>query len=123
MDDGTVEVHKKECKVATELGTLKGKTALDVHWKSHKILSFLVRINITGIDRMGLLNSITHVISNQQYVNMRAVKIDATSGYFGGYIDLYVHNKSDLDDLIKNLMKIKGVKKVERVEPETDDDD
>ena len=121
LDDGTVEVHKKECKVATELGTTQGKTALDVHWKSHKILSFLVRININGIDHMGLLNSITHVISNQLYVNMRAVKIDATSGYFGGYIDLYVHNKEDLDGLIKDIMKIKGVKKVERVEPEIEE--
>ncbi len=121
LDDGTVEVHKKECKVAVELGTTHGKTALDVHWKSHKILSFLVRIDINGIDRMGLLNSITDVISNQLYVNMRAVKIDATSGYFGGYIDLYVHNKDDLDGLMKDLMKIKGVKKVERVDPEIEE--
>ncbi len=122
LDDGSIEVHKKECKIATELGTTQGKTALDVHWKSHKILSFLVRINVNGIDRMGLLNSITHVISNQLYVNMRAVKIDATDGYFGGYIDLYVHNKEDLDALIKDILKIKGVKKVERVEPEVEDE-
>ncbi|HIE16130.1 MAG TPA: bifunctional (p)ppGpp synthetase/guanosine-3',5'-bis(diphosphate) 3'-pyrophosphohydrolase, partial [Bacteroidales bacterium] len=96
LNKGIIEVHKKECKYAIALGTTQGKTALDVHWKSHKILSFLVRIEINGIDRMGLLNSITHVISNRMYVNMRAVKIDATSGYFGGYIDLYVHNKDDL---------------------------
>jgi len=122
LDDGSIEVHKKECKIATELGTTQGKKALDVYWKSHKILSFLVRINVNGIDRMGLLNSITHVISNQLYVNMRAVKIDATDGYFGGYIDLYVHNKEDLDALIKDILKIKGVKKVERVEPEVEDE-
>ncbi len=121
LDDGCIEVHKKECKTATELGTTQGKTALDVHWQSHKILSFLVRININGIDKMGLLNSITHVISNQRYVNMRAVNIDVTSGYFGGFIDLYIHNKEDLNALIKDIQKIKGVKKVERVEPEIEE--
>ena len=33
-----------------------------------------------------------------------------------GFIDLYVHNTDDLDKLIRELSKVKGIERVKRVE-------
>jgi guanosine-3',5'-bis(diphosphate) 3'-pyrophosphohydrolase len=41
-------------------------------------------------------------------------------GVFEGTIDIYVHNTSDINNLIMNLIKIKGVESVYRVDTKDD---
>ena len=47
---------------------------------------------------------------------MRTINLHGHDGIFDGTIDLYVHNASDLNNLIMNLVKLKGVESVHRVE-------
>ena len=47
---------------------------------------------------------------------MRNINLTSHDGIFEGTIDLYVHNTKDLNNLILNLAKIKGVDAVNRVE-------
>jgi len=47
---------------------------------------------------------------------MRTIYFDSTDGIFEGYIDLYIHNTYDLNILIHDLKKIKGINSVNRVE-------
>ena len=49
-------------------------------------------------------------------VNMRTVNIEVHDGIFNGSLDLYVHSTKDLNNLIMNLIKIKGVDSVKRIE-------
>jgi len=83
-------------------------------------MSFLARIQISGIDKIGMINNVTNVISKELNVNIRTMYIESHDGIFEGDIDIYVHNTEDLNELIHNLRKIKGVNKVSRVE-EIDD--
>jgi GTP pyrophosphokinase len=87
-----------------------------VEWKSHKIYAFLASVSINGIDRQGVLYEIAKVIHFDLKVNIRSISIDASNGVFKGKIDLYVYNKKDLDNLISNIKKIKGIKTVNRTE-------
>ncbi len=115
-DKGEIEIHKTSCDKFEDLASKYGNNIINVTWAEHKILSFLTSIEITGIDKIGLLNDITGVISKELNVNMRSVSFDATDGIFKGTIYLYIHNKKDLDKLIDNIKKIKGVKTVKRIE-------
>ena len=49
-------------------------------------------------------------------VNIRKFYLGTEDGVFEGYIDLYVHDKSDLDKLIKKLNKIEGIQSVVRMD-------
>ena len=80
------------------------------------MMSYLARISINGIDRLGVINELTKEISLVLGVNIRKILIETHDGIFEGYIDLYVHNTDDLDQLIKSLKKIKGLENVIRTD-------
>ncbi len=115
-ENGIIEIHKTDCEKLKELGAKYGKNIVEIKWTSFRVLSFLARVRIKGLDRVGILQDITSVISDKRKINMRTVKIDATGGFFDGYLDLYVHNKEDLDAVIEELKQIKGMKTVRREE-------
>lgn len=115
-DDGKVTIHKKSCALAQNLASKRGEKIVQVKWSKHTILSFLARISLRGIDRIGIINDITREISLVLNVNIRKLFIQSHDGIFDGYIDLYVHNTKDLEDIIKKLKKIKGVDLANRVD-------
>ena len=94
----------------------QGNMLVPAKWTQHKVLSYLARIQLSGWDRFGVYNSITNTITKDLRINMRTINLHGHDGIFNGKIDLYVHNTSDLNNLILNLMKLKGVESVHRVE-------
>ena len=109
-----VIVHKKVCKEAISLATVQGEKIINAKWTKHTMLSFLARISLRGIDRMGIVNEITQFITLDLSVNIRKIHFETHDGIFDGYIDLYVHDTQDLEDIIKRLLKVKGVDSVTR---------
>ena len=115
-DDGTVTIHKKSCPVAGNLASKEGYRIVSAKWSKHFMMSYLARISLEGIDRVGVLSDLTRVISLVLGVNMRQLHIETHDEIFEGFIDLYVHNTDDLDKLIRSLQKVKGIERVKRVE-------
>ncbi len=111
-----VTIHKKKCPNAIKLLSSHKELIVPVKWTTHKVLSFLVKLAITGIDHFGIYNDITTVISKQLNVNIRTINLASHDGIWEGTIDLYVHDTKDVNNLIMNLSKIKGVDSVTRVE-------
>ena len=115
--DGTVTIHKKSCKVAETIAATHGDWVVVPKWlEQAEDASFLVRISLRGIDRVGMLNDITRYLSLVMGVNMRRLSLQAESGLFEGYIDLYVNSRDILDKLIKKLSSIEGIDNVTRSE-------
>ena len=115
-DNNQVTIHKKVCPQATALASIQGGKIVNVKWTKHIMLSFLARIEMKGIDRLGLVNDITKYITLVLSINIRKIHFETHDGIFEGYIDLYVHNTEDLDLLMKRIQKIKGVENVTRVD-------
>lgn len=113
---GQVVIHKTTCPQAVKLMSSQGDKIVTAKWKAHKILSFLATIEIQGIDRQGIMHSLTGLISNDLNVNMRAVSINSIDGVFNGTIDFYIHNVEDLNQMMSDIKKLKGVTKVRRIE-------
>ena len=118
-NDGVI-IHKKLCPNAQKIMSNFGDKIVAVKWTTHKVLSFLVRIEINGIDNIGIVNNLTNLISKELDVNMRTVYFNANDGVFEGFIDLYIHDTFDLDALMRDLKKIKGINSVKRVEQTED---
>ena len=115
VPDGTITVHKKSCSVAEEIAATHGDWVVVPQWPDETMeKSFLVRISLKGLDRVGLLNEISRYLSLVMGVNMRRLVLSADEGLFEGYIDLYVNSKDVLEKMIKKLSGIDGIESVSR---------
>ena len=115
--DGKITVHKKSCPVAEEIAATHGDWVVVPKWLEETgDKSFLVRISLKGLDRMGLLNEISRYLSLVMGANMRKLNLSADQGIFEGYIDLYVNSRDVLDKIIKKLGTIEGIESVSRVD-------
>ena len=116
--DGTITVHKKSCPVANSIAAKHGDRIVVPEWKGGETSdgSFLVRLSLKGFDRMGIINEISRYISLVMSVNIRRFYLGTEGGVFEGYIDLYVHDREDLEKLIKKLKKIEGIQSVVRTD-------
>ena len=115
--DGTVTVHKKSCPVAESIAAMHGDWVVVPKWLDQaEDNSFLVRISLRGIDRMGMLNEISRYVSLVMGVNMRRLSLAADRGVFEGYIDMYVTSREILDKIIRELSAIEGLENVSRSE-------
>jgi GTP pyrophosphokinase len=116
--DGTITVHTRSCPNANSLAAKFGDKILSVKWadKENSGNRYLARILLKGTDRMGMINDITKVTSEVMGVNIRRFNIGTEDGIFEGFIDLYVNDMDNLENLIKKLQRIKGLEKVSRKE-------
>ncbi|MGN0190977.1 MAG: ACT domain-containing protein, partial [Candidatus Cryptobacteroides sp.] len=112
--DGTVTVHKKSCHIANTLAATMGESIVAPKWDTDEVKAFPARISVTGIDRVGLLNDITKYVSVIMKVNLRKLVFESHDTIFTGEMDLMVHDKADLEKLLKMLQKIDGIQKVVR---------
>jgi GTP diphosphokinase / guanosine-3',5'-bis(diphosphate) 3'-diphosphatase len=118
--EGIIVIHKPKCPIAIRIMANEGNRILAVKWAMHKLISFIARISMSGIDRIGLVNDITKIISAELQVNMNRINITVQNGIFEGSIDLYVHHTQDLNNLILKISNIKGIENVKRVEDFTE---
>jgi GTP pyrophosphokinase len=110
-----IEIHKRACPVAAKLKTSYGNRILDAKWDMHKRLFFDATIHLSGIDRIGLLNEVTQVISSQMNVNIHKVTITCEDDIFDGTLELRVHDRDDVRDIMNNLKKVRDLKEISEI--------
>ena len=110
-----IEIHKRACPVAAKLKSGFGNRILDVKWDMHKRLFFIATIRLGGIDRVGLLNEITQIISAQMSVNIRNLNITCEDGLFDGTLELRVHDREDVHLIINNLKAVEDLKEISEI--------
>ena len=115
--DGTITVHTRTCSNANNLAAKFGDQIVTVQWDnvSNSDSTYLARVSLKGTDRIGMINDITRMTAKQN-VNIRRVNLGTEDGIFEGYIDLYVHDIKDLENLIHRLKEIEGIETVAKTE-------
>jgi len=108
-------IHRVNCPNATKLLSNYAYRIVRAKWGNDQLISFLAGIRISGSDEIGMVNSITKVISNENNINMRSIHFDTDDGLFEGTLMVYVHDTKHLNHLVKNLKNIKGVSTVDRI--------
>ena len=115
--DGVVTIHKKTCPVAGNMASKYGDMVVTPEWDlKDNAEAFPVRISLRGIDRMGLLNELSHYISEVLGVNIKKIYLGSEEGLFEGYIELLVHDKDALESIINYLGRIEGINKIVRTD-------
>ena len=107
-----IEIHKRNCQVANRLKSSYGNRLLDVKWDMHRRMYFDATIVMRGIDRLGLLNELTQVISHQLNVDMKMLTFKTNENIFDGEIDLRVHDRDDVQNIMDELKAIRGIQEI-----------
>jgi GTP pyrophosphokinase len=110
-----MQIHRTKCTKAQELISVYGYSMVRVNWANQESISFLAEIKVTGIDRQGLTNEITRIISNDLNLNIKSFHIDAAEGLTEGSIALYVKNTTNLNDALNKLTHVEGITHVTRI--------
>jgi GTP diphosphokinase / guanosine-3',5'-bis(diphosphate) 3'-diphosphatase len=110
-----IKIHRTTCPNAIELMSNYGYRVVKAKWTSQKEIAFLAGLKIIGLDRVGIINDITNVISSELKVNIRSITVDTNEGMFEGSLMLFVHDTKHLDTLMMKLKKIPDVTNVRRV--------
>ena len=115
VSNDKIMVHRTNCPTAIHEMSTHEDRIVRVRWRPGEKIAFLTGITITAIDRKGLLQQLTRIISEDMNLNMRAITLETSEGVVHGLIMLYVHNLSRLDQLIESIRAIEGVEQVQRV--------
>lgn len=115
VQDGRIMVHRTNCKEAMREMANHENHIVRAKWRPGEQLSLLTGIALTAIDRKGLLQEITRLISEEMDLNMRAITLEASEGVGRGIIMLYINNLDHLSSLIDKLRTIDGIEDVRRI--------
>ena len=110
-----IEIHNRKCPVANKLKANYGNRLLDVKWDMHKLLFFNATVRLGGIDRRGMINDVTLIISNQLSVDIRGLAFTTKDGIFEGTIDLRVHDREDVKAIMDKLKEVDGLKEISQI--------
>lgn len=115
ISDG-IKVHSDNCPNAINLRAQYDYRVIPAKWVNAESFKNRVKIEIEGLDRMGMINDITAVISGSMGMDMKSMSIESNDGIFTGSINLEVKNKGQLEETFKKLKDIDGVSIVRRLQ-------
>ncbi|MCS3531985.1 bifunctional (p)ppGpp synthetase/guanosine-3',5'-bis(diphosphate) 3'-pyrophosphohydrolase [Chryseobacterium sp. JUb7] len=111
-----IKVHSDNCPNAINLRAQYDYRVIPAKWVNAESFKNRVKIEIEGLDRMGMINDITTVISGAMGMDMKSMSIESNNGVFTGNINLEVKNKNQLEQTFKKLKDINGVSRVRRLQ-------
>ena len=115
-DNNMIQVHKRQCNVATAIKSNFGNRIVNLEWKAHSSLDFLETLEVRGIDRIGIVMDILKVITQEYGVNVRKILVETEKEIFSGTFEVIVHETKDINNLINNVIKIQGINSVLRLQ-------
>lgn len=112
---GGIKIHRTDCPNATELHKRFGYRIVDAKWSGKGQNTYSITLRIIGNDDIGIVSNITSIISKDEKIMMRSINIDSKDGLFSGNLVVNVDDTGRLQQLIKKLKTVKGVRQVERI--------
>ncbi len=111
-----IKIHRTNCPNANDLFSRYGYRVIKARWSSTSSgSSYISTLRVIGNDQINIVSSIISIISKENGVDLRSISIDSNDGLFQGNISVLLANTSMLEQLMKKLRGVKGVKSVERV--------
>ena len=111
---GAIKIHRSSCTNIKHLLAKDPNREIKATWSGKIGSQFAVTLRILGNDDIGIVTNITSVITKEKDTTLRNISIDSNDGLFQGYMVIGVGDKATLNNLIKKIRNIKGVKDVQR---------
>lgn len=112
---GGIKIHRCDCPNAPELRKRFGYRIVEAKWSGKGQSQYSITLRVIGNDDIGIVSNITSIISKEERIMMRSINIDSDDGLFSGNLVVNIDDTSRLEQLIKRLKTVKGVKNVTRI--------
>ena len=109
-----IKVHHKECPNALSLQSNFAYRVIPAKWVDSSAEQYNAILKLSGIDKKGLVNEVTRMISNNTSVNINKINFDTEDSFFTGLIHVSVPNKNTLNKLVNTLSRVNGIDKIVR---------
>ena len=110
-----IKIHRMDCPNAQEMFSRFGYRIVPAKWSGKgQGDGYVVTLRIVGRDDIAIVTNITSVIGKEPNVSLRSLNINSTDGLFQGSFTVMVRDTIALNQLVKKLKGVKGVKSVER---------
>ena len=111
---GGIKIHREDCPNAPSLRQRFGYRIVKAKWAGKRGSQYPITLRVVGNDDIGIVNNITNIISKEEKILLRSISIDTGDGLFNGTLTVMLDDTSRLQQLIKKLKTVKGVKNVSR---------
>ncbi|WP_289629194.1 bifunctional (p)ppGpp synthetase/guanosine-3',5'-bis(diphosphate) 3'-pyrophosphohydrolase [uncultured Muribaculum sp.] len=112
--EGVIKIHRHDCPNATNIREKYPYRLITTRWSGKLGQQFGATLRIVGNDDLGIVTSITSIINKERDTSLRSISIDSNDGIFHGFLVVGVNDTVALNNLIKKLKTVKGVKDVQR---------
>ena len=112
--DGAIKIHRDDCKNLQHLLSKYPYREIRTQWSGKLGTQFAANLRIIGYDDIGIVTNITSVINKEGNASLRSISIDSHDGLFQGFLVIGISSIQALNELIKKIQNLKGVKHVER---------
>lgn len=109
-----IKVHHKECPNALSLQSNFAYRVIPAKWVDSSAEQYNAILKLSGIDKKGLVNEVTRMISNNTSININKINFDTEDSFFTGLIHVSVPNKNTLNKLVNTLSRVNGIDKIVR---------
>lgn len=112
--EGVIKIHRRDCPNAANIFARYPYRLIRTRWSGKVGAEFAVQLRVVGKDDIGIVTNITSIINKEKSVSLRSISIDSNDGLFQGTLVVGVSDTSALNQLIKKIATVKGVKNVQR---------
>ena len=111
---GGIKIHREDCPNAPQLRARFGYRIVKARWAGKRGSQYPITLRIVGNDDLGIVNNITSIISKEEKILLRSISIDSHDGLFSGTLTVMLDDTGRLQQLLKKIKTVKGVKNVSR---------
>lgn len=109
-----IKIHRYNCPNAEHLMSKMAYRCIKARWKNSDLKENVAAITVKGIDRLGIVNKLTEIVSNQHNVNMKSISFETEDGIFEGQLRVLVYDTEHLEQLMRKIEQVEGVQRVFR---------
>ena len=112
--DGSISIHRRDCKVAIRLASQHGDDIVAVNFDEDREFLYPVKIDIVVIDRNHLLVDLIDCITNTLQLSLTHISTRSHDAIGYCTMEFLVHSSSELQEVITSISQIDGVDEVKQ---------
>lgn len=112
--EGVIKIHRSDCPNAAHIKARYPYRLIRTRWSGKVGAEFGAALRVVGKDDIGIVTNITSIINKEKSVSLRSISIESNDGLFQGTLVVGIADTAALNQLIKKIATVKGVKNVER---------
>ncbi|MBE6346616.1 MAG: bifunctional (p)ppGpp synthetase/guanosine-3',5'-bis(diphosphate) 3'-pyrophosphohydrolase [Lentimicrobiaceae bacterium] len=115
-----VQIHRPDCPNAIDLMSRYGKNIVKAKWQLSEDFAFMATLKISGVNKKGFGTELFALLSEKFKLDLYSIKMQSEGGMVDVIVSFYVDNLKQLEEIIAETRKSKLVKKVVRMERNTE---